>query len=296
MKYFYIHNGQNQEGPFDIEQLKLLNIKKDTPVWFDGIENWTTAEKVEDLKSILPINVSPPKFVNPTENNFSATPPNFNVREEKEENPKINAQTIKSETLVNKKSNSKRNLLIGGGILIGLLLIAIILSNSNSNSYDGSSYPVTANPEATAVEVSDADAAVSTAEYERQNANSALTEKNMNYRNNFESYLTLSRNTYQSRGIGGIFNLEITFTNNTEYVIDIVNVQVGYIQENGNYYKTETLQFTNVQPNTQETLSAPDSERGLSVDYQFTEIYSKKMHFYYPSNSGNDADPYFYKQ
>ena len=115
-------NGQNQEGPFDIEQLKLLNINKDTPVWFDGIENWTTAEKVEDLKSILPTNVSPPKFVNPTQNKVSTTPPNFNVREEKEETPNINTQTKKSETLESKKNNSKRNLIIGGGILFGLLV------------------------------------------------------------------------------------------------------------------------------------------------------------------------------
>jgi hypothetical protein len=296
MKKFYIINGQNQEGPFDIEQFKSLNIKRDTPVWYEGIENWTTAEKVEDLKSLLPKTAIPPKYEIPIDDNIASTPPKFNIQEEKKETPKRNTDTSKNESIESNKNNSKRSLIIGGGVLLVLLLIGIILSNSNSNGYGGSSYPATANPEATAVEVSDADEAVSAAEYERQNANSALTEKNMNYRNNFEKYLTLSRNGYQSRTIGGIFNLEITFTNNTDYVIDNVNVQIGYIQENGDYFKTETIQFTNVQPNTQETLPAPDSERGLSVDYQFTEIYSKKMHFYYPSDSGNNEDPYFYKQ
>ena len=65
--------------------------------------------------------------------------------------------------------------------------------------------------------------------------------------------------------------------------------------DESNYAKLVSASFTNIQPNTQETLRAPDSERGLNVDYQFSEIYSKKMHFYYPSNSGNEADPYFYK-
>lgn len=282
-------NGQNQQGPLDIEQLKQINIKKDTPIWYEGIENWTTAEKVEDLKSILPSNTVPPKYEIPSQTNISNQPPIFKNQEEPIKKIVDSQQSNTNEIKSVPKSNIKRNLIIIGVLLFGALLLFMASSNSNDD------YSTSENPEASAAESADANYEVISAAYEKENANSALTQKNMNYRNNFQKYLTLSRNQFEYSELGGIYNLEITFTNNTDYVINNANVQVGYIQENGEYFKTEELQFANIQPNTQETLRAPDSERGLNVDYQFSEVYSKKLHFYYPSNSGNEADPYFYK-
>ncbi len=60
MKKFYIIKNEIQEGAFSVEELKSLNIKNDTPIWYEGIENWTTAEKVEELKFLLKVN--PPEF------------------------------------------------------------------------------------------------------------------------------------------------------------------------------------------------------------------------------------------
>lgn len=280
MKKFYIMNGQNQEGPFDIEQLKLLNVKKDTPVWFDGIQNWTTAEKVEDLKSILPINVSPPKFENPTQNNFASTPPNF-TNSANNSNQNFNPQNEFP------KSNLKRNLIIGGAILIGLVIIGFISNNSQSNSYD--SEP-SFNADGTE------NTSNSAAESERQRINAAITKKNMNFRNNWQTYLIATTNQYQYRGIGGIFNLAVIFTNNTDCKMDEIKVDVNYIKEDGEIYKTENVVFYNVLPGTQQREQAPDSERGTSVQLEVSQAYSKKMHFYYPSNNGNYEDPYFYKQ
>lgn len=278
MKKFYIMNGQNQEGPFEIEQLKLLNIKKDTPVWFQGIENWTTAEKVDDLKSILSINSTPPKFENPIQNNFASTPPNYN-------NPSNYGNQNYNNQNDYPKSNLKRNLIIGGAILIGLVVIGFISSNSQSNSYGSEpSYNVNENT------------GVSEAEIERQRINSAITKKNMNFRNNWQTYLTASTNQYQYREIGGIFNLVVIFTNNTDCKMDEIKVNVNYIKDSGGIYKTETVIFYNVMPGTQQSEQAPDSDRGTSVQLEISQAYSDKMNFYYPSNSGNIEDPYFYKQ
>lgn len=279
MKKFYIMNGQNQEGPFDIEQLKLLNIKKDTPVWFEGIQNWTTAEKVEDLKSILPLNVIPPKFENQTQNDFTSTPPNFNNYSNNNQN--TNHQKDYP------KSNLKRNLLIGGAILIVLVIIGFISNSSQSNSYGSEpSY----NADGTE------NTAVSAEETERQRINAAITKKNMNFRNNWQTYLTVTTNQYQYREIGGIFNLAVNFTNNTDCKMDEIKVNVNYIKDGGGIYKTETVVFFNVMPGTQQSEQAPNSDRGTSVQLEISQAYSNKMNFYYPSNSGNNEDPYFYKQ
>lgn len=60
MKKYFLHNGKDQEGPFDINDLKVKNINADTPVWFEGISEWTTIKEVPELKSLIS---KPPPFI-----------------------------------------------------------------------------------------------------------------------------------------------------------------------------------------------------------------------------------------
>ena len=60
MKKFYLFNGSEQEGPFDLEALESKKISKDTPIWYEGLSEWTTAGKVEELKDI--VFSTPPAF------------------------------------------------------------------------------------------------------------------------------------------------------------------------------------------------------------------------------------------
>jgi hypothetical protein len=53
MKQYYIHDGNNQLGPYTLDQLKSMSLRNDTPVWFIGLGKWTTAEKVTELQSLL---------------------------------------------------------------------------------------------------------------------------------------------------------------------------------------------------------------------------------------------------
>ena len=53
MEFFIIdHNGQ-QAGPFSFDQLVQKGISPETLVWKQGMEDWTPAWKVEDLKAVL---------------------------------------------------------------------------------------------------------------------------------------------------------------------------------------------------------------------------------------------------
>lgn len=53
MKQYYIHDGNNQLGPYTLDQLKNMSLRSDTPVWFVGLGKWTTAEKVTELQSLF---------------------------------------------------------------------------------------------------------------------------------------------------------------------------------------------------------------------------------------------------
>ena len=52
IKYFW-HNGSEQKGPFTLEELKKQSIEKNSPVWYEGKSEWTTAELVPCLNHEL---------------------------------------------------------------------------------------------------------------------------------------------------------------------------------------------------------------------------------------------------
>ncbi|MFZ4707882.1 MAG: DUF4339 domain-containing protein, partial [Bacteroidales bacterium] len=63
MKQFYIHQNDQQQGPFSLEDLKEKKITKETMIWFEGAEGWIPASQVEELKSLLKI--IPPPLISP---------------------------------------------------------------------------------------------------------------------------------------------------------------------------------------------------------------------------------------
>ena len=60
MKKYYLHNGTESSGPFDIEELKAKNLTKASPVWFEGMLHWKTAGEIPELNQLFTVN--PPPF------------------------------------------------------------------------------------------------------------------------------------------------------------------------------------------------------------------------------------------
>ncbi len=60
MKKYYIHNGTESSGPFDIEELKIINITTKTPVWFEGMLHWKNAGEIAELNQLFIVNL--PEF------------------------------------------------------------------------------------------------------------------------------------------------------------------------------------------------------------------------------------------
>jgi len=59
MKKYYLHEGAETTGPFSIEELKDKSIKRATPVWTEGMDEWVSAGTVDELKSLF---ATPPAF------------------------------------------------------------------------------------------------------------------------------------------------------------------------------------------------------------------------------------------
>ena len=276
MRKYFIHNGETENGPFDIEQLKSMQIKSETPIWYEGLQNWTVAGNVEELKAIIISTSTPPKFENFTQQNSNVHPPSFR---------KTNFET--NQNIEPKKSKTLRNVLIGVGVLAIVFIGLLIATNSSEPTYYENG------------EFIDVDSsAASVVDEERNRINEELTIKNRNYRNNIEQYVVANTNRYTYNELGGISNLDIIVTNNTEYLIDEVNVNVDYIKDNGGIYKSEIVTIYNIPAKQDKSVSAPESDRGTSVEAKIQTISSKKLHMCYDNTfapKAGEIDPYFCK-
>ena len=279
MRKYFIHNGENELGPFDQEQLKLQGLKKETPIWYEGLESWTTAGEIEELKSLFP--VTPPPLIKITEPTV-ATPPIMSQ-------PQQSYQSYE-EAFPSKKNFSPSKLIIAGVVLASCVIGWLLYQNSlNAKTLTNLQDQVYSQDSTITVEADK--------ESNRQRINIANTKKNMNYRNNWYKYISATNSSYSYGALGGISGLEVVISNNTEYMLDEVEVQVGYVQDNGEFFKTEDVIITNIQAKSTKAQKAPDSNRGKTVQINIMGIYSKKMHFCYaPGNwANNSQDPYFCK-
>ena len=105
MKKFFLHDGSQQAGPFDIEQLKSKNLNSDTPIWFEGLDEWTTISKVDELKEII-----------------TATPPPFATKMASP--PPVQKPAAQQRVLVDKpkqNSSGRRSLIIAGVVVLALI-------------------------------------------------------------------------------------------------------------------------------------------------------------------------------
>jgi hypothetical protein len=59
MKKYFHSDGKEKHGPVSLDQLQQENIGKDTLIWFEGLDDWTPASEVEELRPILELRPPP---------------------------------------------------------------------------------------------------------------------------------------------------------------------------------------------------------------------------------------------
>lgn len=88
------------------------------------------------------------------------------------------------------------------------------------------------------------------------------------------SQISVGANSYSVGTFGGISDLQVTVTNRSAYPLDLVVVEVQYIQANKKVFRTEELHFRGVGAGSALMLEAPKSPRGIKVQYKVTTINS----------------------
>ena len=121
MKKYYYSDGQNQFGPYDIEELKEKQIKKETLVWYEGLGNWSKAGDIQDL-AVLFKSVPPPLTSSPPP--LSSPPP-----------PPV--QSTIQPAVVQPKKKSNTGLILGIVGAVAIVFLIVIFNQNNSANYDG---------------------------------------------------------------------------------------------------------------------------------------------------------------
>jgi len=96
-------------------------------------------------------------------------------------------------------------------------------------------------------------------------------------RNNLSNLVSIGASGFTVGTFGGISNLQLTVSNHSVYSLDLVVVEVQYIQANKKVFKTENLYFRSIAPGSALMQEAPKSSRGIKVQYKITLVNSKEL-------------------
>lgn len=98
-----------------------------------------------------------------------------------------------------------------------------------------------------------------------------------NARQNIVKLISVKTNDYKVGMFGGIDDVKVTVYNSSEYPVDLVVVDVTYIQSNKKSYKVESLHFKDIAANSSLTLEAPKTNKGIKIKASLTHISSKTL-------------------
>ena len=129
MKYYIVKNG-DKEGPFDIDELKIYDLKEDSLVWHEGLNDWQKAKEIETLKSFFNDSVSKQDSVEKNKEIKNGKP----LESKNDQTPLI--KKSEENALINQREKITSKQLIFGHIFISLLY-TFIVHNNELNSFDG---------------------------------------------------------------------------------------------------------------------------------------------------------------
>ena len=281
MEEYYFSDGENQFGPFKLDELKNQKISKDTLIWYEGLDNWIKASEIENLKTL-----------------FKATPPPLQkIPTPKVEIPVIPPQikslddTIKSKPLVEKEikvdvKSSKRELdnvakyILGGfGFIILCFLIYRFGYNSKSDSAIETQQAINQAVEQTKVQTK-AETEQNIINQQQQEANQEAVAQNerqeiINSLNKVKEEIA----NVSWGGLGGASDIQIKMNNPTKLSFKYIKVEVSYVKESGEIHKTEEVIFYDLTPYSSQLENAPSSDRGVRlrtkiIDFESSDVPS----------------------
>jgi len=115
----------------------------------------------------------------------------------------------------------------------------------------------------------------------QRTSSSASADVNEYLAKNWQSTIYVDKMSWTTRKIGGIWDVNVPLVNKNSFIIDFIRVKVDYIKDtdfaSGAIYKSEYVDFVNIQPNSRIIKKAPDSDRGTKITTSIITVKSTKF-------------------
>jgi hypothetical protein len=91
---------------------------------------------------------------------------------------------------------------------------------------------------------------------------------------NIYKLVEVKPNKFKTGMLGGISNLQLQLTNNSNRELQKVAIQINYLGPEKKVVNSQTVYFENISPGEHATIDVPKSKRGVSINYTITDIKS----------------------
>jgi hypothetical protein len=88
--------------------------------------------------------------------------------------------------------------------------------------------------------------------------------------------VSLKGTQYTVGYFGGISGLKLTISNQSQHFVNRVELEINYLESNGDIIETDTYQIPALKPDSSQTLCVPPSQKGVKVSYRIMNVYAKQ--------------------
>lgn len=261
MQNYFYHDGNQQKGPVNLKELKSLPLTKETLIWQEGMSEWKKAGEVLDFNDY-----------------FKTIPPPISASKPLESDVKPPVMHAVSDSSANRSGSGKLKM----GLGIAIIAVAAV-------SFLGYIQTTKEDLVDEAVKEQQVQANERKAEEERIKMEALELEKKT-IRNRITDYIGYNT-TYNAEVFGGINNVMVKVSNNTEYPIDEVVIRVKYIKDNGGLWTTYDVRVRNIAAKGTSIERADDSNRGTKLECEILSIKSEGLNLCFEGVQGGE-DPY----
>jgi hypothetical protein len=272
MNTFYLHDGQNEAGPFTLDELKRQKISRNTPIRQKDTDKWMPAEKLAGLKPLVaPRKVKRPKDILP-----------------------VIAENVSA--LHYQRPKALYGTLLGVALLTGISIYSIERASAKPVSKAAAEKPaeISSQQMNTAAAPKPEEAGIAKPAVKAETAKEDAAKAS---RLRWSKLVSATNSNYGIGWLGGIKDLSVIINNRSDYPLDEVVAKVTYIKAGGGVWKTVPITLYGVPPHDSKEQPVVDASRGKKVKVSLYKVVSKKMKLNYTEGKrGSDASDPFFKE
>jgi len=288
MAKYVLLRDNNESGPYSIKDLKALDLRPTDLIRSEGDHtNWKHPAEMEEFQLFV-YSVSDhqttnlyPSPLSPLSKMLSKAPadssPSANtepVEESKEKyEPYQETKIIWTSRLLQKK-NTLNLVAVFVGLIISVFVVKKMVDGLVEETFEI--------PTPAAIPIITPHDKIADKEYQNALVTEIIPSKKTQKffkppkPKDIKKQIKLTGSHYTVGFFGGINGVELKVSNTSPHFVNQVEIELNYLEQNGEVIETDTYRIRGVKPNSSQTLMIPPNKRGVKVKYKIMNIYSRQ--------------------